>query len=74
MKSACERCGVSLAPDGEATICSFECIFCPACAETMNHTCPNCGGDLVRRPRLTRSVASAVTGSPSREVRYSRIS
>ncbi|MEE9143107.1 MAG: DUF1272 domain-containing protein [Gammaproteobacteria bacterium] len=21
------------------------------CAEQMEHTCPNCGGELVRRPR-----------------------
>ena len=51
MKTACERCGVSLVPDGEAWICSYECSFCPGCTEDMSRRCPNCGGELVRRPR-----------------------
>ncbi|MGH2934857.1 MAG: DUF1272 domain-containing protein [Gaiellaceae bacterium] len=51
MRAECERCGVSLASDGEARICTFECTFCPACAEAMEHVCPNCGGELVPRPR-----------------------
>jgi hypothetical protein len=34
-------------------ICSFECTFCRACAEgVLGGRCPNCGGDLVRRPVL----------------------
>jgi len=33
-------------------ICSFECTFCRACAETrLRGRCPNCGGELVARPR-----------------------
>jgi len=36
---------------GEAFICSYECTWCPACAETMNKVCPNCGGELVKRPK-----------------------
>ena len=51
MRTACERCGTSLEPDGLATICSFECTFCVDCAESMEHVCPNCGGELVARPR-----------------------
>lgn len=51
MRSKCERCGAALAVDGEARICSFECTFCPACADAMAATCPNCGGELVPRPR-----------------------
>ena len=51
MRGACERCGVGLAPGGEAAICSFECTFCPACAAELEQVCPNCGGELVRRPR-----------------------
>jgi hypothetical protein len=35
----------------EARICSFECTFCPTCAVAMQDICPNCGGELVRRPR-----------------------
>ena len=31
--------------------CSYQCTFCPACAVELAHACPNCGGELVRRPR-----------------------
>jgi hypothetical protein len=51
MRERCERCGVGLAADGEAFICSYECTFCRWCAEQMAHVCPNCGGELVARPR-----------------------
>jgi hypothetical protein len=53
MRDACERCGAALEIGGEAAICSFECTFCPACAAAMDHRCPNCGGELVARPRRT---------------------
>jgi hypothetical protein len=56
MRSECERCGTALAADGDARICSFECTFCTACADAMKAVCPNCGGELVPRPR--RRVAS----------------
>jgi hypothetical protein len=51
MRTACERCGAALEPDGQATICSFECTFCSSCADSLEHACPNCGGELVPRPR-----------------------
>jgi len=51
MRTACERCGAALDADGEAFICSFECTFCGACTEALRATCPNCFGELVRRPR-----------------------
>jgi hypothetical protein len=56
MKDRCERCETALPMNsGEARICSFECTFCQACSEGMNHICPNCGGELVPRPRrMTR--------------------
>jgi uncharacterized protein len=53
MRTACERCGADLTPDGEAAICSFECTFCNGCASALEHVCPNCGGELVPRPRRT---------------------
>jgi hypothetical protein len=32
-------------------ICSFECTFCADCArDRLTGRCPNCGGELVRRP------------------------
>lgn len=51
MKKQCEACGVALSPDGEAYVCSFECTFCPSCSSKKMQKCPNCGGELVRRPQ-----------------------
>ncbi|MCX5227869.1 DUF1272 domain-containing protein [Streptomyces sp. NBC_00233] len=52
MRERCERCEVAvLAVDGPARICSHECSFCVPCADAMNDVCPNCGGELVARPR-----------------------
>jgi hypothetical protein len=51
MRSVCERCDTPLAADGDAYICSYECTFCASCAGAMQRVCPNCGGELVRRPR-----------------------
>jgi len=51
MKPACERCGDPLDVHAEAYVCSYECTFCQECTQRMNSVCPNCGGELVRRPR-----------------------
>jgi hypothetical protein len=51
MRPACERCGAALPQDGNARICSYECTFCPACSDEMSGRCPNCGGELLPRPR-----------------------
>ena len=51
MKTACEKCGRKLDPRDEAHICIYECTFCAECTGTMSAVCPNCGGELVRRPR-----------------------
>jgi len=59
MKPACERCSAGLAHDGDARICSFECTFCADCAEAMERRCPNCGGELVARPRRDVRPAGA---------------
>ena len=53
LRTECERCGEGLEPDGKAFICSFECTFCATCAEELASVCPNCAGELVRRPRRT---------------------
>jgi uncharacterized protein len=56
MKHLCEKCPTKLAPDGEAYICSYECTFCPGCTREMASVCPNCGGELIRRPRRKAAV------------------
>ncbi|MEP3277832.1 MAG: DUF1272 domain-containing protein [Stappiaceae bacterium] len=52
LKPNCECCDRDLPPaDPGAMICTFECTFCIGCADgVLQGTCPNCGGDLVRRP------------------------
>lgn len=52
LRPNCECCNRDLPPDStEARICSFECTFCTDCATNrLGNRCPNCGGELVRRP------------------------
>jgi hypothetical protein len=55
MRPECERCGAALPHDSDrAYLCSWECTFCALCADETGHVCPNCGGELVRRPRRPR--------------------
>jgi uncharacterized protein len=52
LRPNCECCDRELdAASLEAMICSFECTFCSACArDVLQGKCPNCEGELVRRP------------------------
>ena len=52
LRPNCECCDRDLPPESrDAVICTFECTFCSDCANTkLGGVCPNCGGDLVRRP------------------------
>ena len=67
LRPNCECCGCRLAPESlDARICSFECTFCANCADgVLGGRCPNCGGELVRRPvrpaeKLQKFPASTV--------------
>ncbi len=52
MRDHCEKCRKGLANGSDlAFICSYECTFCESCTEAMRGICPNCGGELLRRPR-----------------------
>lgn len=65
LRPNCECCDKDL-PNGaaDALMCTFECTFCATCAETrFSGRCPNCGGDLVRRP--TRPAALLAKFPPS---------
>jgi hypothetical protein len=52
MRPNCERCEKALPYESaEARICSYECTFCADCSDTaLGGKCPNCGGELLRRP------------------------
>lgn len=67
LRPGCECCDRDLPPDSvDARICTFECTFCVDCATSkLGGTCPNCGGELVTRPRrpsakLANNPASTV--------------
>jgi uncharacterized protein len=68
LRPSCECCDKALMPDStEARICSFECTFCASCTETvLRGLCPNCGGELLPRPR--RPVAK-LAAHPASTVR-----
>ena len=52
LRPNCECCNTDLPTSAAARICSFECTFCVPCAENkLGEICPNCGGELVARPR-----------------------
>lgn len=69
MRPKCEKCGRDLPPDSpDAVICSYECTFC---REHELAACPNCKGELVRRPtRLLPApvVEEVVAGPPGLQI------
>lgn len=68
MRPNCECCDRDLGPATvEAFICSFECTFCADCASgVLRGVCPNCGGDLMRRPRRTGAMLAEYPASAQR--------
>jgi uncharacterized protein len=71
LRPNCECCDRDLPPDSaEAVICSFECTFCRSCAEqVLSGRCPNCGGELVRRPIRPKEKLAKFPASTERKVK-----
>jgi hypothetical protein len=71
LRPSCECCDRDLPPDSsEAMICSFECTFCRSCAGTvLGGRCPNCGGELVRRPIRSPAKLAQYPASTQRKVK-----
>ena len=71
LRPNCECCNKDLPPEAtDARICSFECTFCAACAEsTLKGNCPNCGGELVARPRRPANKLAKYPASIKRVVK-----
>jgi hypothetical protein len=71
LRPSCECCDKDLPPDAtEARICSFECTFCASCAENvLAGKCPNCGGELVVRPRRPADKLVKFPASTARVVK-----
>ena len=65
LRPNCEWCDRDLPPQSpDAMICTYECTWCVDCVEVNLHgVCPNCGGNLERRP--VRPAALLVQDPPS---------
>jgi hypothetical protein len=70
LRPNCECCDRDLPPEStQARICSFECTFCASCADgVLGGKCPNCGGELLVRPR--RPAGKLANNPPSTERIY----
>ena len=71
MRQFCECCAKNLAPaSDDALICSFECTFCADCARNvLRGVCPNCGGDLTKRPSRAAALLIENPASTKRAVK-----
>jgi len=68
LRPNCECCDLDLPPDSkQALICSFECTFCTRCAtDVLQLRCPNCGGELLQRPRRPAAMLGQYPASTER--------
>jgi hypothetical protein len=68
LRPNCECCDRDLPADSpEAYMCTYECTFCRDCVEgRLAGVCPNCGGELVRRPRRTARMLAQNPASTER--------
>ena len=68
LRPNCECCDRDLPPDStEARICTYECTFCRDCAENVLHgSCPNCGGEMLQRPRRPAAMLAKDPASTQR--------
>jgi hypothetical protein len=73
LRPNCECCDKDLPPDStEARICTFECTFCEHCAvNILGGICPNCGGELVARPRRPAAKLAKYPASTQRVLKES---
>ena len=68
LRPNCARCGIALPADSpNAWICSLECTYCGDCRNgVLDRTCPNCGGELQRRPTRARQLLQRYPASTLR--------
>lgn len=68
LRPNCECCNADLPPEAaDARICSFECTFCADCADArLRGRCPNCGGELLARPRRPAAALARHPASTER--------
>jgi hypothetical protein len=61
----CGRCRTPLPEERSAYFCANECTVCPSCVRQLKFVCPNCQGELVRRPRRAKLGASPRAAAPA---------
>jgi hypothetical protein len=68
LRPNCECCDRDLPADSPAArICSFECTFCADCtSQKLAGVCPNCGGELLPRPRRPAAALARHPASTTR--------
>jgi uncharacterized protein len=68
LRPNCECCDRDVPADSpDVFICSFECTYCRVCAGgVLAGRCPNCGGELVARPRRPAAKLVAYPASTQR--------
>ena len=73
LRPNCECCDRDLPPESVgARICTFECTFCAECADgVLKGACPNCSGNLERRPVRPAPALAKYPASVKRVVRAS---
>ena len=71
LRPNCECCDRDLPADTtEAMICTFECTYCADCAtRVLKGRCPNCTGELVRRPVRPAAALAKFPASTKRVVK-----
>jgi uncharacterized protein len=71
LRPNCECCNRDLPPEStEAMICTYECTFCRDCATQVLHgKCPNCGGEMLQRPRRPAAMLAKHPASSERVFR-----
>jgi hypothetical protein len=68
LRPNCECCNRDLPGDSpDARICTFECTFCSDCTSSrLQGVCPNCGGELLPRPRRPAAKLARFPASTER--------
>jgi hypothetical protein len=67
LRPNCETCDADLTADSAAYICTFECTYCQSCANnTHQHVCPNCRGNLEKRPIRPKQLLDQYPASTNR--------
>jgi uncharacterized protein len=75
LRPNCENCDRDLPPESpDAMICTYECTWCRDCVDSvLRGVCPNCGGNLERRPIRPDALLGRDPASTTRVLREQRL-